>query len=292
LTRDAVVAAETVIIDYLIRSASIDTEMNTVMPPNSPNSGHRVQPIHIQMSGAGDLAVMAVGERQDGWVFKAQRSDAEVHLRRGFRCRKTFKRQAGPVLQGRCFEWVIVEDSSPLRPGLPKFVMHELSLDENIGTLSRSAHKFTSHSPTEMWNAMVKHPEGGNNPMGTNDGVRLCGFNNTAILQLLLAADEADRVAEEEALEQCQSLTSAESLTSAASRQAIIEFELQFMKSHSQTRLLPRQLRCKECNAVIAVADSLYPKKEQCKDTEACNMRKLNGFNQPDGGARRSSRRR
>ena len=136
LTRDAVVAAETVIIDYLIRSASIDTEMNTVMPPNSPNSGHRVQPIHIQMSGAGDLAVMAVGERQDEWVFKAQRSDAEVHLRRGFRCRKTFKRQAGPVLQGRCFEWVIVEDSSPLRPGLPKFVMHKLSLDENIGTLT------------------------------------------------------------------------------------------------------------------------------------------------------------
>ena len=101
-----------------------------------------VQPLHIiQTPDAGDLAVMALGEHHRNWVFKAQRSDAEIPLRRGFRCRKAFKLQAGPVLVGRCFEWVIVEDSSPLRVGLPKYVMHELSLDENIGTLSRSERK-------------------------------------------------------------------------------------------------------------------------------------------------------
>ena len=45
---------------------------------------------------------------------------------------------------------------------------------------------------------MIKHQEGGNNPKCSKNSVKLCGFDNNTLIQLVLAAEEADMSLEEE----------------------------------------------------------------------------------------------
>ena len=165
---------------------------------NKATAEERITPLHFTSeSGGGAISVYALGERvrTEGWVFKSQRDQVEVvHvLRRGFRLRKLFKKKGNSRLSGRCFEWYIVADASPasFRPGLPKFILHELVPDAITQILCRT-HKWIGDSPQQMWDAMYKDKLGADHAQGTNNGVRLCGLDDPGVLQLLDSANACD----------------------------------------------------------------------------------------------------
>ena len=89
LTQSAVTNMERHIIDYLAAHQA-SQEVPTVIAaqlPKSVSGPIRVHPLHsVQTPDAGDLAVMALGEvfKARRRVFKVQRSDTEIPLRRGF----------------------------------------------------------------------------------------------------------------------------------------------------------------------------------------------------------------
>ena len=186
------VDAVTKIKSGIIRHIAIVTSSSLALQPLEaaikPQESSLVSPIRFksELSG-GTVAVYALGDQMlsEGWHFKSQRNEQSMPLRKGFRARKLFQQQASSKLSGRCFEWHIAEDKSPFGAGLPKFVMRELLPDATTGVLMRG-------EAQEMWCNMYKEPNGGDNCHGTSNGVRLCGFDNPGVWQLLEAAEDCD----------------------------------------------------------------------------------------------------
>lgn len=164
-----------------------------------------VAPLYFKSeNGGGAISIHALGEQMTGWKpLGVQRRDEPIVLRRGLRGRKLFRERSGDKLSGRIFEWYVVADAAPdtYRPGHHKFVLHELIPDEVTQILSRSKHKWTGSTPQQMWGAMYKDPKGADNPNGTNNGIRLCGFDAPGVLQLIEAAEACDSEAAGDSLD-------------------------------------------------------------------------------------------
>lgn len=159
----------------------------------------KATPLCLNSQSGGACSVHAMGESvfSPDWVLKSQNSDGGIYLRKGFRCRKLFQKASNSnhALVGRLFEWYIVEDRNPMNAGRPKFVLHELLPDAATGLLVRSTHKWYGSgksAPQIMWDQMYKCGKGGKHKTGTNNGIRLCGFDDDHLLEMLSVADECD----------------------------------------------------------------------------------------------------
>ena len=192
---DAVTKIESGIIRHIAIVTSSSLALQPLEAAIKPQESSLVSPIHFKSELSGwAVAVYALGDQMlsEGWHFKSQRNEQSVPLRKGFRARKLFQQQASSKLSGRCFEWHITEHKSPFGAGLPKFVMRELLPDATTGVLMRGEAKWAGSSPQEMCCNMYKDPNGGDNCHGTSNGVRLCGFDNPGVWQLLEAAEDCD----------------------------------------------------------------------------------------------------
>ena len=204
LTSEAVVNVEMKILAFILASNSspttaCNTQQQPELGPGSDDGKVKITPIHSHCDDGGVVALHAVGENMsgNGWVMPVQRGDP-IHLRKGLRGRKLFRSAINKTLFGRCFEWVVVSDTHPFAPGnVPKIVLYELLRDEATGVLTRSRHKWQSEpsamSPCQsVWDQMYKDERGGNNPNGTRNGIRLCGFSSGHIRGLIAAANDCD----------------------------------------------------------------------------------------------------
>ena len=81
------------------------------------------------------------------WVVSNQRSHHAVHLFPGYRCRRTFSRPS--PMAGRCFELVVVKDSSLPGSHVPTFTIREIQVDSH-GFLERSSIDVHASSPNEV----------------------------------------------------------------------------------------------------------------------------------------------
>ena len=196
LSESVVSSTECVIIRYLLADPpNNDTQAHPTAPTNhsstaQPKNETRVVPLHFHsVEGGGFTSIQAVGEtvNQSDWLLCPQRSDIHIPLRRGMKGRKLFTKGA---LQGRVFEWCIVEDRHPFRAGKPKFVLRELTQDEAIGVLMRSQERWSGCGPEEMWTEMLRAKLGEGKRCGA--GLRWCGFDTEGVRQLIEAAEGCD----------------------------------------------------------------------------------------------------
>ena len=208
LESTAVAQAEATLISFILNADSPPQAPLSVPP--GPTRAKQIVPINFKSesgSGGGAVSLLAVGEeyvgdnKDDGLFFSQRCSNGEqcskgeqqsIPLRPGMRGRKLFKHNASSALQGRCFEWYVVKDTDPFNDGKPKFVLHELIKEPSTGILTRTTKRWTGVGPQAMWNSMYKDPAGGNHPNGTKNGVRLCGFDDPAVIQILQAANCCD----------------------------------------------------------------------------------------------------